>query len=120
LSSYKINSGKYRNGKPLLPNLFNIKIQFDVSIDPSWDVVIWRNSKLFYDKIGTYKTDNGIVTFPWNAGQNNHWSEALSDNFRIIKVFNNGVPILAKGLSIWDVEEAYIKNGFKDTSIVIL
>jgi hypothetical protein len=91
LSSFLIKSGKYRNADPPLPDLFNIrtKILFNGDpIDPSWDVLVWRNSILYCDKIGTYHSnEDGIVVFSWTAGQYNHWTEAISDNFRIIKVF---------------------------------
>lgn len=124
LSSYKISSGKYRNGFPLLPDLFNVRIKILVDnkpIDSSFDVIIWRNSKSFYDKIGEYNSDeNGVVIFPWNAGQDNHWTEALSDNFRIVKVFKNSISVSAKGLSIWDVEESYIKSNFSSSYQVVL
>ncbi len=124
LSSYIIKSGKFRDGKPPLPDLFNIKLKILVNnqpIDSSNDVIIWRNSKSFYDRIGIYHTDkDGIVKFSWNAGQNNHWTEALSDNFRIIKIFNGTTPILATGLSIWDVEECYIKSNFSSSCNILL
>lgn len=118
LSSYLINSGKFRTGEPPLPNLHNIRIKLlykNVPIDSSWDVVVWRNSKIFYDKINVYRTESGELEFPWMAGFTNHWTEALSDNFRIIKVFNKGVPVMATGLSIWDVEQSYIQSGFSSS-----
>lgn len=124
LSSYRISSGKHRTGEPLLPDLFNVRIKIienDKPLDSSFVVVIWRNSRSFYDKIGEYIPDeNGLVTFPWNAGQNNHWTESLSDNFRIIKAFKSGVSVVARGISIWDVEESYIKSNFSSSYEVIL
>ena len=122
LSSFIINSGKYRTTGPDLPDLDNVKVRVTVNgkpIDKECDVSVWRNSKLANDKIGVFKPDDkGVITFPWNLTSNNK-DVALSDNFRIIKAFKNGQWVVNKGVSIWDIQTAYIKSGFKTASVYL-
>lgn len=119
LSSYIINSGKFRCSGPPLPDLNSVHLNLQYNNQPissSYDIMIWRNSKLFTDKIDTFSSDiSGNIDFSWNAGENNHWSEALSDNFRIIKVYDNGKHIMSKGISIWDVQQAYIQSNYSSS-----
>lgn len=123
-SSWIITSGKYREIGPPAPDLesINVNLQYQGQpIPPNYKVGIWRNSKVYQDKIGDFATDNnGSLTFPWKAGINNNIYEALSDNFRIIKVFNRNALVCSYGLSIWDVQKAYIKSDFLSSYCVFL
>lgn len=108
LNSWIINKGIYR--MPLsapMPDLMKVRLQLPVKGEYS----IWRPTPLpalemFY--VQTFSDDSGPWVMNWGSDAQN----ALSwDQYRIVKVYPQEGEPFACGLSIFDVQEAFLRQG---------
>ena len=109
LSALVANHGYWRAAGPPLPDLESIRVQ---SLFPDCNFYVYRMCSVGFEKLQEGKTDmHGCFDFSWGGDKYVEPSFAISeDQFRKIVFIDSKSQNHARGLSIFDVQYAWLKE----------